>query len=564
MNDEVLCHTEIEVIAANAAYALEWTDRYRRGNGADSLYVKLFYGEGKGKRRRKNYAVLLACCYAKRERLPFIMRDNRIRQHLYYFLQPDSDGNTVFHLQYHEHDDDRRLKLLLSALDYEDQEQLVLRLNNKQQSVLHILDDFLVGVLLNCCKIQPFPIECLLRTDVMGNTPLHLKPNSDNLLKYLLTQHRGMLINILKQRNCSGQNVFHTSAAACRGWHYTEEPTDQSLIWQLCDLVDIEDLTSGDKSGMSVIDYLMGPAKAYSDITEFIHLLRIPSVAASIIRKLPDCKRQQVICKVNSKRQTVLHAAVMDTWPESVSLFLGEQILWPHIDSLLQPDIEGNTSLHLAVIHARHGEIITTMLESIDKEILQKLLRCKNLKGRNVFHLAAMCNQSSWHDYLWELTDYVDGNVFTGSDIVGNNVIDYLVVTQQINNLGHVLMNCLAPSTRQKCLQEKRNHAGLRCTDMSSIHSDSHRRVIVRLFEDVCGTQTSTPLLLFDQFRVKIPVLSDLRHHIQKQMQSLVNYALHAFSLTDQSATALRTSLSSQEVTCLFLRKLVTSFLIHQ
>ena len=58
------------------------------------------------------------------------------------------------------------------------------------------------------------------------------------------------------------------------------------------------------------------------------------------------------------------------------------------------------------------------MLESIDKEILQKLLHCKNLKGRSVFHLAAMCNQSGWHDYLWELTDYVDGNVFTESDIV--------------------------------------------------------------------------------------------------------------------------------------------------
>ena len=93
MNDEVLCHTEIEVIAANAAYALEWTDRYRRGNGADSLDVKLFYED-----LRKSYAVLLACCYAKRERLPFIMRDNRIRQHLCWFLQPDSDGNTVFHL----------------------------------------------------------------------------------------------------------------------------------------------------------------------------------------------------------------------------------------------------------------------------------------------------------------------------------------------------------------------------------------------------------------------------------------------------------------------------------
>ena len=460
-------------------------------------------------------------------------------------------------------------------MDYEDQEQLVLRLNNKQQSVLHILKDAQVGILLNYCKIQPLPINYLLQPDVNGNTPLHIQTNSGNLLKYLLTQHRGLLIYILKQRNCSGQNVFHTSARACRGRHITADPTDDSLIWQLCDLVDIEDLTSGDKSGMSVIDYLMELTKGYgevksktfkgySDITEFIHLLPIPSVAASIIRKLPDCKRQQVICKVDSKRQSVLHTAVMETWPESVSLFLGEQVLWPHIDSLLQPDIAGNTPLHLAVINARHGEILTTMLEGIDKEMLQKLLHCKNFRGLNVFHLAAMCNQSGWHDYLWELTDYVDGNVFTESDIVGNNVIDYLMVTQQINNLGHVLMNCLAPSTRQKCLQEKRNHVGLRCTDMVSIHSDSHRGVILRLFEIVCRTQSSTPLLLFDRFRVRIPELSDLRHHIQKQMQSLVNYALHAFSLTDQSATALHTSLCSQEVICLFLRKLMTSFLIHQ
>ena len=313
MNDEVLCPTEIELIAAYAAYALD---------GCRRVDVNGF--ELSNEDTRKDDTVVLACCYAKRERLPFVMRDNRIRQRLYYLLQPDSDGSTVFHIQYqyHEHDDYRRLKLLLSALDYEDQKHLVLCLNNKRQSVLHKLNDSLVGILLNFCEIQPFPIEYLLQQDVNGNTPLHLKP-SDNLVKYLLTQHRGMLINILKQRNCFGQNAFH-AAARIGG----------SLIWQLCDLVDIEDLTSGDKSGMSVIDYLMeltrgyGEVKSktfkgYSDITEFIHLLPIPSVAASIIRKLPDCKQQQVICKVNPKRQTVLHAAVMDRWPESVSLFLG-------------------------------------------------------------------------------------------------------------------------------------------------------------------------------------------------------------------------------------------------
>ena len=501
------------------------------------------------------YAIRNANSSSERRLIAFILKDSRHNINIDYLFQPDEDGNTIFHFVIN----DEVLKLLLSVVKYEHQEQFVPHLNNKQQTILHHLAsrESLISIFLQFCKVKPLPIEYLMRPDNRGNTPLHLNRN-ENLLKYLMTNHLALLQHVLIHRNCLGQNVLH-AAAADMSLHV--KGTADELVWQLCVLVDLKDLTHGDDEGMSVVDYLMDYVEidrsSQSDITEILHLLPIPSVAAAIIGKLPYCKRPQIMCKVNSKEQTVLHTAVMDTNNQGVSLFLGEQVFWPLIDLMLRPDIDGNTPLHLSIIHAKNGDLITELLIRIDKNKLRDLLLCKNLKARNVFHLAAMCNQSGWHDYLWELTDYVDGNVFTESDIVGNNVIDYLMVTQQINNLGHVLMNCLAPSTRQKCLQEKRNHAGLRCTDMVSIHSDSHRGFILRLFEIVCRTQSSTPMLLFDRFRVRIPVLSDLRHHIQKQMQSLVNYALHAFSLTDQSAPALRTALSSQEVKCLLLRKLI-------
>mgnify|MGYP001799662803 CR=1 FL=1 len=66
------------------------------------------------------------------------------------------------------------------------------------------------------------------------------------------------------------------------------------------------------------------------------------------------------------------------------------------------------------------------------------LLQCKNGKGRNTFHLAAMHRHHNPNDHLWTRAELVDIRVFTEPDLIGKNVIEYLVETQQIDHLGDV------------------------------------------------------------------------------------------------------------------------------
>lgn len=166
-----------------------------------------------------------------------------------------------------------------------------------------------------------------------------------------------------------------------------------------------------------------------------------------------------------------------------------------------------------------------------------------------MFHYAAMYygGRSGKHEYLWTLADIVDRNVFTDPDFLGNNVIDYLVASKQIGNLGNVIMNILPRSVRQKLLLEKRNHIGLRCTDMVSDLSEDNRALIAIRFGSMCITRAGLPYGMYGVYVPEVPELSDISRRTQTQMQSLFNYALHTFSLTDQSATAL-TSSSVQQV----------------
>ena len=115
------------------------------------------------RRTELHVLVMTASCNLDRATVGFILKDHRFQPHIDFLLQPDSDGNSLLHVV----SDSQVLKAILSCLEYQQQEQLVQKINNKQQTVLHNLvrGEKLMSTFLQFCKIKPLPIKYLLQPD---------------------------------------------------------------------------------------------------------------------------------------------------------------------------------------------------------------------------------------------------------------------------------------------------------------------------------------------------------------------------------------------------------------
>ena len=495
--------------------------------------------------------VMTASCYLDRATVGFILKDHRFQPHIDFLLQPDSDGNSLLHVV----SDSQVLKAILSCLEYQQQEQLVQKINNKQQTVLHNLvrGEKLMRTFLQFCKIKPLPIKYLLQPDNNGDTPLHIHPNNELLLQYLrLKSGRGsleLLLGVLNRGNNHNRKAIYSAIAHLIRSLSRSKHTDDAAAFalsQLWNYVDIGDLPFVDSN------LAAGCLQQFSNKATYdVHGMLIPEIAALLIHNIPESQRQQAMCSVDSKKQTLLCHTSFALLPLNISYSLDPNFV-PSMESLFGSDLD-NSTLSAILYHnfdfALNDCFTRQSAKNIDKTILKGILQVKNGKGRTVFHYAAMYygGRSGKHEYLWTLADIVDRNVFTDPDFLGNNVIDYLVASKQIGNLGNVIMNILLRSVRQKLLLEKRNHIGLRCTDMVSDLSEDNRALIAIRFGSMCITRAGLPYCIYGVYVPEVPELSDISRRTQTQMQSLFNYALHTFSLTDQSATAL-TSSSVQQV----------------
>ena len=132
--------------------------------------------------------------------------------------------------------------------------------------------------------------------------------------------------------------------------------------------------------------------------------------------------------------------------------------------------IEFSVSIPDPTIGCNVKSLSEFLVEHLEKEedLLRTVLRHKNKIGRTVFHLAALCPQE-FHDYLWEYADQLEIFELIDPDIVGNTILHYLVVTQQIKCFAQCNMNLPLNHRRQLLITMRNGQSGKTETGLTCI-----------------------------------------------------------------------------------------------
>ena len=295
--------------------------------------------------------VMTASCSFDRATVSFILKDHRFQPHIDFLLQPDSDGNSLLHVV----SDSQVLKAILSCLEYQQQEQLDQKINNKQQTVLHNLvrGEKLMRTFLQFCKIQPLPIKYLLQPDNNGDTPLHIHPNHELLLQYLrLKSGRGgveLLLGVLNRGNNHNRKAIYSAIAHLIRSLSRSKHTDDAAAFALSQLwihVYIGDLPFVDSN------LAAGCLQLFSNkVTYDVHGMLIPEIAAAIFHNIPESQRQKAMCIVDSKKQRLLRTSSFALLPLNISYSLDPNFV-SSMESLFGSDLD-NSTLSAILYHNR-------------------------------------------------------------------------------------------------------------------------------------------------------------------------------------------------------------------
>ena len=294
----------------------------------------------------------------------------------------DGEGNSILHAASFSGNVD--LVKWLVSID----PSLVYNLNNREQSALHVSCSR--GHMTVSKWIHEQHPDSLLRSDVAGNTVLHLAVGSMtenvDLVRWIVSLDRIFLNGLNKQK----QNALHVACGT-------------GQIAQAKCLIELDPtlLQSIDGNGNSVLH-----AASFSGNVDLVKW--VVSLDPSLLYTL------------NNREQSALHVSC-SRGHMTVSKWIHEQ----HPDSLLRSDVAGNTVLHLAVGSMTEKVDLVRWIVSLDRNLLYG---SNNLK-QNALHIACDAGQNAQAKWLLQQ----EPNLITGIDEAGNSVLHLAAGSKTVN-----------------------------------------------------------------------------------------------------------------------------------
>ena len=261
------------------------------------------------------------------ELVAHLLVDERLQPLADVMLQPDDNGNGVFHLT----KDTNTMELILATLTVQQKETALCQLNRLGQSILVYAverrNQEIVSYFFSKPEIRQY-IDVLLSPDKSGRRLLHYTVGYTEFSEFLLNQLTSdQQKNVICQREISGKTVTHKAFESWRNLG------DGCALYTLAD--------------HKFAPYFHQLIEKGSDDEGllFRSIVWNPDAVIDILNKLPVGQREAIIEQQNSVGESILHQVVGGKM-STLSYILSVPCVKSNISYYLQPDKNGNGLLH--------------------------------------------------------------------------------------------------------------------------------------------------------------------------------------------------------------------------